>query len=162
MILNSWNSERTILYSLWVSQMHLHNCKQLPFLFLCVLWGICPSRRRTLEHHHAEGAPQFYTICSHVPMKIFCHSKEALKWNESLFLWGERRFPYFLFILLRLGNTLGLIMPWGAPPSEEQTRPGTSSTTWFKHKSWVSKFLQMFSKPKLVIMHNLNLDSGGG
>ncbi len=76
MILNSWNSKRTIMYSLGSDASP--QLQTTPFIFLCVFWRISPSRR-TLGHH-AKGAPQFYTICFHVPMKIFATGKRH--WNE--------------------------------------------------------------------------------
>jgi len=132
-----------------------------PFISMCTLRDLPQQKKNPRASSCLRGSsPILYHMfpCSYENILPQERSTE-MKWE--LFLWGERRFPYFLFILLRLGNTLEL-MPWGAPPSGEHTCTGTSSTTWFKHKSWVSKFLQMFSKPKLVIMHNLNLDSGGG
>jgi hypothetical protein len=41
----------------------------------------------------------------------------------------EGRFQYSS-ILRRLGNTLGRLMPSGAPPTGERTRMGTSTTTY--------------------------------
>jgi hypothetical protein len=68
--------------------------------------------------------------CSHVPMEIFLFYKMGKKWgNKKESCLCNGRFPYEC-VLLRFGDTLGL-MPLGAPPSREHTRMGTSATTLF-------------------------------
>jgi hypothetical protein len=85
--------------------------KQLPFLFMCVFWGI------SLDF-----------ICSHVPMEIFIFYEMKMKGgNKKRVVLHKGRFLYSC-VLLKFGNTFNL-MPSSAPPSGECTRTWTSPTT---------------------------------
>ncbi len=89
--------------------------KQLPFLFMCVFWGISLN-----------------FICSHVPMEIFIFYEMKKKGgNKKRVVLHKGRFLYSC-VLLKFGNTFDL-MPSSAPPLGECTLIGTSpiiQTQW--------------------------------
>ncbi len=99
-------------------------CKWHPFLFLCVFWGISPSKR-TLRHY-ARGALQLYMFpCSHGNISFLWNEKEARKLKKSC-LWKQ------VLVLMRsprFENTLERI-PSSAPPLREHTHMRTSLTIW--------------------------------
>ncbi len=85
--------------------------KQLPSYF-CVYFERSPPAGRTLGRGSWGSSLKF--LCSHVPMEVFLfyetRKKEVNKKQSSL---RKGRFLY-LCVLLRFGNTLG-IMPLSAP-----------------------------------------------
>jgi hypothetical protein len=78
-----------------------------------------------------ELPPNF--ICSLVPIEVFLFYKMGKKQGnnkKSCLRKGE--------VLLRFGNALGrLIMPSGAPPTEEHTRMGTSTKILLNLKFYI-------------------------
>ncbi len=99
-------------------------CKQLPFLFLCVFWGISPSKRTLVCY--AKRTPQSYMFPhSHGNISFLRNGKEARKSKESPLCKGMFSNSC---VLLRFGNTLGLMLS-SASPSGEHARMGTSPST---------------------------------
>jgi hypothetical protein len=146
------NSERTIIYSLG---MHVYNCKQLPFWFLCVFWGIFPQQKKN-PNPRASCRGSSPILYEYVPMFLWKYLPQERSTEMKMrVVFCERRFPY-LFILLRLGNTLGLIMPTllqEQPPLQHMIQ---TQIMGFKIPTDVLKNQSSW------LWHNLNLDSGGG
>jgi hypothetical protein len=101
-------------------------CKQLPFYFLCVFWGIYPTRKNARVLCRGSSPPILY-----VPMfPCFFPMKMGKKWgNKMRVVYVKGRFPYLCVLLLRLGNTIGLTSFWCPSLSTTYHPPkGTSPT----------------------------------
>ncbi len=103
--------------------------KTTPFLFLCVFWGISPSRRRTLGHYYVRAAPSILCVPRfHFQWEYFffyqMRKKQGNKKrvvytrgssNTRAFSWGSR-----------ITIPLGLHTLQSTPRSGEHTRMATS------------------------------------
>jgi hypothetical protein len=111
----------------------LSSCKQLPFYFLCVFWGISPSRRTLGCYIMPRELSNFNMFpCSHGNISFLWNGKEARKSKVSggsrthVFSWGSRT-------------------PSGAPPSGEHTHMRTSPRTLTLDRAFFKTWEQMKS-----------------
>ncbi len=102
--------------------------KQFPFLFLCVFWGISPSRRNPRPLSQASSPN---CTCSHVPMEIYFFST---KWKRSQEITKRAIYAFVL--------SWGLGTPSDALLLGEHTCMGTSLTTISLWKLQLSEILE--------------------
>ncbi len=93
-------------------------CKRLVFLFFCVLWGDLPQEKKKNLSALCWGRSSYSYIsymfsCSHKKRVVFC----AWRFPDS-------------WVLLRFGNTFGLMASGGTPPMGFTTFQLRMDPTW--------------------------------